>query len=58
MSLNKEVYHLTSKNIYVIPLKLPMLVEPKPYNHEQLGGFLLNDVKMTEDLIINKANYK
>lgn len=35
-----------------------MLVEPKSYNYQQLGGFLLNDVKMTEGLIIDKANYK
>lgn len=58
LSLNNEISHLISKNIYVIPLKLPLLVEPKPYNHEQLGGFLLNDVKITEGLIIDKANYK
>lgn len=58
LSLNKEVAHLTSKNIYVIPLKLPMIVEPKVYHHDQLGGYLLNDVKVTEGLIIDKANYK
>lgn len=41
-----------------MPLKLPMIVEPKPYTSNQLGGFLLNDVEVTDDLIIDKANYK
>ena len=58
LSINKEISHLISKNIYVIPLKLPMLIEAKAYNHQQLGGYLLNDVKITENLIIDKANYK
>lgn len=59
LSLNTEVSHLVDSNkIYVAPLKLPMIVEPKPYTSKQLGGYLLNDVEITENLLINKANYR
>lgn len=59
LSLNTEVLHLVEGNkIYVAPLKLPMIVEPKPYTSKQLGGYLLNDVEVTENLLINKANYR
>ncbi len=59
LSLNKEVLQIIdTKNLYVVPLKLPMIVEPKPYTSKELGGYLLNDVEKTENLLINKANYK
>lgn len=59
LSLNKEVLEIIdTNNLYVVPLKLPMIVEPKPYTSDELGGYLLNDVEKTENLLINKANYK
>ena len=58
LSLSKEVLQVLDSNIYVVPLKLPMIVEPKPYTSKELGGYLLNDVEKTESLLINKANYK
>lgn len=59
LCLSKEVLQIIENNkIYVVPLKLPMIVEPKPYTSKQLGGYLLNDVEKTENLLINKANYK
>lgn len=59
LSLSKEVLQVVDNNkIYVVPLKLPMIVEPKPYTSKELGGYLLNDVEKTESLLINKANYK
>lgn len=59
LSLSKEVLQIIDNNkIYVVPLKLPMIVEPKPYTSKELGGYLLNDVEKTESLLINKANYK
>ena len=58
LSLNKEVLQILDNKIYVTPLKLPMIVEPKPYSSRELGGYLLNDVEKTENLFIDKANYK
>lgn len=59
LCVNPKVLQLFEKNrIYVLPLKLPMIVEPKTYSPKQLGGYLLNDVELTENLLINKANYK
>lgn len=39
-------------DIIDFPLKLPMIVKPKPHNI--LVGYLLNDVYYRQDLIINK----
>jgi DNA-directed RNA polymerase len=59
LSLNKNILELFGNNrIHVVPLKLPMIVEPKPYTSKELGGFLLNGVENTESLLIDKANYK
>lgn len=43
--------------IAVLPLKLPMIVEPKPYSDNNLGGFLLNDIEYDESLISKKIGY-
>lgn len=34
-----------------------MIVKPKPYNKNSLGGYLLNDVNFREDLFIKKQGY-
>lgn len=43
-----------SKFILDLPLKLPMIVKPKPYNNNVLGGYLLNYINYREQLIIPK----
>ncbi len=51
---------LSRKNKHVIinmPTKLPMIVKPKPYTKDALGGYLLNDVKFSEGLFIEKKAY-
>jgi len=53
-------------NIPNLPHKMPMIVKPKPYYRkeidgvikERLGGYLLNDEKYTDELIIPKWNLK
>jgi hypothetical protein len=41
-----------------LPQKLPMVVTPKPYSKDVLGGYLLNDVKFNDNIIIEKKGYK
>jgi hypothetical protein len=36
------------------PVKLPMIVIPKKYDNNKLGGYLLNDVEFIDDFIVNK----
>lgn len=52
-------------NIYYLPCKLPMIIRPKPYyrinlsnnqTKEYLGGYLLNDIEYTEEIIKQKWN--
>lgn len=49
---DKNKYRITN-----IPVKLPMVCEPKPYNKNTLGGYLLNDEKYSEGLFIEKKAY-
>jgi len=59
LKLNIQISDFVEKNkLFVIPLKLPMIVEPKAHNIKELGGYLLNDIEITDELIIDKANYK
>ena len=48
-SINKPV---------TLPKKLPMIISPKPYSHNQAGGYLLNDEDFFEDILIEKKNMK
>ena len=47
------------KNNYSIinlPFKVPMRSPPKPYAHNKLGGYLLNDEKFDESLFVEKKS--
>lgn len=47
-----------NNKIYSVPPKLPMIVPPKPYSPNELGGFFLNDSQEKNPLLIHKASYK
>ena len=55
------------ESTYYLPYKLPMIVKPKPYYRiklsdgyvkEHLGGYLLNNIAYTDDIIKQKWNNK
>lgn len=43
---------------YVLPFRLPMIVEPAPSSRNKLGGYLLNDEEENEIFITPKHAYK
>lgn len=45
------------KTIVNLPAKLPMVCPPKPYTKDKLGGYLLNDDKFSENLLVDKKAY-
>jgi DNA-directed RNA polymerase len=45
---------ITNRIVYNIPKKLPMLVPPKAYTNNSLGGYLLNDEVTTDPILISK----
>jgi DNA-directed RNA polymerase len=53
-------------NLYNLPFRIPMIVKPKLYKREmvngvikeRLGGYLLNDVKNSDNLIMNNWELK
>jgi len=49
---------LDRKNpIISLPINLPMIVKPKSYSPNDLGGYLLNDIEYDENLIRGKLGY-
>ena len=54
LTVNKDLLDIRSKSMIYFPLKLPMIVKPNEYGNNKLGGYLLNDVKYSEQLIIKK----
>lgn len=51
---------MSSKNrrsIINLPARLPMVCPPKAYSKDILGGYLLNDEKFSENLLIDKKAY-
>jgi len=56
-TVDKELSSHHNKLVVQLPTKLAMIVEPKEYGADKLGGYLLNDVKFVENLFISKAGY-
>lgn len=58
LTVDKKLLDIREKSLMDFPLRLPMLVEPKPYDKGVLGGYLLNDVNYKQELIIHKSIFK
>ena len=46
-----------TQSIINLPIKLPMICPPKPYGPNMLGGYLLNDEKFSDKLLVDKQAY-
>ena len=57
ISNDKFLTSLKTNKIYCLPTKLPMLVKPKEYGDNKLGGYLLNDIEFKEKLFIEKKTF-
>jgi len=60
LKLTEEVDKLVEKknSLAVLPMDLPMIVEPKDFTKKEIGGYLLNDLEYDDQLIGNKIGYK
>ena len=45
------------QSVINLPVKLPMICTSKPYSNNVLGGYLLNDDKFSEQLLVEKKAY-
>lgn len=52
------ILNLEHKPLTAIPLKLPMIVKPKPYSDKLKGGYLSNNEYEIIELIKDKPHYK
>ncbi len=59
LRLTDEVSKLLDRKnpIISLPINLPMIVKPKSYSPNDLGGYLLNDIEYDENLIRGKLGY-
>lgn len=64
MATNEVLQSLTNTNkLMHLPVRIPMIVKPKPCYREvmddklveRLGGYLLNDIRITDKLIIDNG---
>lgn len=47
----------SNRSVINLPTKLPMVCPPKPYGKDVLGGYLLNNDKFSEQLLVEKKAY-
>lgn len=64
--INKDIrksFIRDNYKVFYLPLKLPMICEPKDYiykpdsDENKLGGYLLNDIKYTDYIVKEKIGY-
>lgn len=55
--IENKILPKDNKTVLSIPTKLPMICPPKPYTSSKVGGYLLNDVKFRNELILDKHQY-
>lgn len=54
----KDVIGDNINKALAVPLDLPMIIKPKPYNkYNNQGGYILNDIEYYDPLISKKINY-
>lgn len=54
--LDKKLF--LSNKVKVTPINLPMIVPPKDYTNNALGGYILNDDTYKLDIMTNKHNHR
>jgi DNA-directed RNA polymerase len=55
----RKIFMKNNCRVYYIPQKLPMVCEPKDYVYpDKLGGYLLNDIYYTNELIKSRIGYE
>ena len=54
LTVDNKLLDVRSKYMVDFPFKLPMIAKPKDFSKKSLGGYLLNNVKYSEELIIHK----
>jgi len=58
LPVKRLIETISNNTVFNLPKRMPMLVPPKPYKKESLGGYLLNDELTTDSLLKPKRNNK